>query len=262
MSVNRKTVYLVCHKNNGQEGIELIYDFSSTDSAIYGRRVNDSCEVGYPKSKYTYYSVDENLDDADLLSVYYPNTYVDVPDIGICKVKEALWDEDDFSRYGVGQAVFYSLKDQEDKEHIVAHADISGPCDAPSTESTQEVKKESKMATSKIAQVTAANTSALKVAAKVEAGSIAINRIVKMVTPKMPMMMRGYMETPFARVAVANMFHLAVQQYAAQNDKAQLVAEAMMEGAMLEMIKSFNIEEMINGVLDGIDVSKFSTKGE
>lgn len=128
----------------------------------------------------------------------------------------------------------------------------------------QEVKKEimatTPATTSKATAIINKNKAAAITAARIEAGSIAVNRITNMIKPKLPMMMRGYAETPVARVVVANLFSLAVQQYAADNKKAQLVADAMMEGAMLEMVKSFNIDALLGEVLKGVDFTKLSVE--
>lgn len=148
--------------------------------------------------------------------------------------------------------------DFEPNEHSCGGEVNFFPSDAAMFEFYNEVKGENKMATSKIAVMTKKNASALKAAGKIEAGQIAINRITKMIGPKLPMMLRGYADTPVARIVIANLFSLAVQQYAPNNEKAQLISDAMMEGAMLEFVKSFNLDQMLDGVLDGIDMSKLS----
>lgn len=110
----------------------------------------------------------------------------------------------------------------------------------------------------KAAVLVAQNKEALVTAAKIEAGSIATKRIMDLVKPKLPMMLRGYADTAVARVVVANLFSLGVQQYAAGNKKAEIIADAMMQGAMLEFVKSFNIEQIVEQVTKGVDFTKIT----
>lgn len=123
------------------------------------------------------------------------------------------------------------------------------------------IKEEQKMAQapkSKTAVLVAQNKEALITAAKIEAGSIATKRIIDLIKPKLPIMARGYADTAVARVVVANLFSLAVQQYASENKKAEVIADAMMQGAMVEFVKSFNIEQIIEQVTKGVDFTKIT----
>ncbi len=124
--------------------------------------------------------------------------------------------------------------------------------------STGEVKM------TKVSNIVTANKSAAVSVAKIEAGRIAVKQAVKLVKPAVPMMARGYLETALGELAVANLFKFAVDNFASNNDKAKVVADAMLEGAMLGTIQSLNIEQLINDVMDKVDISKFTdiTKSE
>lgn len=131
------------------------------------------------------------------------------------------------------------------------------------TESKPVVEKEeTKMASTPVKTKTSVliekNKAAAIQAAKLEMGQIAVNRIVKLVQPKLPMMLRGYADTAVARIVVANLFTLAVQQYAPENEKAEIIADAMMQGAMVEFVKSFNIEQIIEQVTKGVDFTRIT----
>lgn len=110
----------------------------------------------------------------------------------------------------------------------------------------------------KVNNVVAANKSAAVSVAKIEAGRIAVKQAVKLVKPAVPMMARGYLETALGELVVANLFKFAVDNFAANNDKAQVVADAMLQGAMLGAIQSLNVEQMISDVLEKVDISKFA----
>lgn len=110
---------------------------------------------------------------------------------------------------------------------------------------------------SKLANIATVNKSAAITAAKLEAGKIALKQVSKVVAPRLPLMVRGYADTPMGRVVMANVLHFVVTNYASQNKTAVLVSEAAIESAMLEMLQSFNIDELIDSVTNGIDVNKF-----
>ncbi|WBF69837.1 hypothetical protein KPP2018_048 [Klebsiella phage KPP2018] len=128
--------------------------------------------------------------------------------------------------------------------------------------STQTTENKGKNAMTKIANIVAANKSAVVNAAKLEAGKIALTQITKVVAKKAPFMIKGYIDTPIGRVVIANLLSVAVDQYAPSNQKAKAVASAAMEAAMLEMVQSFNIAEMIDEMVKGIDISTFTNNTE
>lgn len=127
---------------------------------------------------------------------------------------------------------------------------------------TQITENKGKNAMTKIANIVAANKSAVVNAAKLEAGKIALTQITKVAAKKAPFMIKGYIDTPIGRVVIANLLSVAVDQYAPNNQKAKAVAGAAMEAAMLEMVQSFNIAEMIDEMVKGIDISTFTNNTE
>lgn len=127
---------------------------------------------------------------------------------------------------------------------------------------TQTTENKGKNAMTKIANIVAANKSAVVNAAKLEAGKIALTQITKVAAKKAPFMIKGYIDTPIGRVVIANLLSVAVDQYAPSNQKAKAVAGAAMEAAMLEMVQSFNIAEMIDEMVKGIDISTFTVNTE
>ncbi|VCU43518.1 hypothetical protein MAR004NP2_00124 [Escherichia phage vB_Eco_mar004NP2] len=127
---------------------------------------------------------------------------------------------------------------------------------------TQTTENKGNNTMTKIANIVAANKSAVVNAAKLEAGKIALTQITKVAAKKAPFMIKGYIDTPIGRVVIANLLSVAVDQYAPNNQKAKAVAGAAMEAAMLEMVQSFNIAEMIDEMVKGIDISTFTTSTE
>ena len=129
---------------------------------------------------------------------------------------------------------------------------------------TQNQNSAGEVKMTKVSNIVTANKSAAVSVAKIEAGRIAVKQAVKLVKPAVPMMARGYLETALGELAVANLFKFAVDNFAPNNDKAKLIADAMLQGAMLGAIQSLNVEQMINDVMDKVDISKFAdvTKSE
>lgn len=131
-----------------------------------------------------------------------------------------------------------------------------------SSANAQTTENKGKNTMTKIANIVAANKSAVVNAAKLEAGKIALTQITKVAAKKAPFMIKGYIDTPIGRVVIANLLSVAVDQYAPTNQKAKAVAGAAMEAAMLEMVQSFNIAEMIDEMVKGIDISTFTQSAE
>ncbi|QIE02408.1 hypothetical protein [Escherichia phage fp01] len=152
----------------------------------------------------------------------------------------------------------FSFEREESIDSIEKHAVNSNT----KSVHTQTTENKGKNAMTKIANIVAANKSAVVNAAKLEAGKIALTQITKVAAKKAPFMIKGYIDTPIGRVVIANLLSVAVDQYAPSNQKAKAVAGAAMEAAMLEMVQSFNIAEMIDEMVKGIDISTFTTNTE
>lgn len=111
------------------------------------------------------------------------------------------------------------------------------------------------MNTIKSTAIVAANKNAAVNAAKLEAGSIVLKKVSGIAASKAPFMVRGYVDTAVGRVVIANLLNFAVSQYAPNNRKAVIAADAAIQAAMLELVQSFNVGEMIDEVLKGVNLS-------
>ncbi len=109
------------------------------------------------------------------------------------------------------------------------------------------------------AVMVSANTAAAKMAASITIGNLLNTRVQKIVTPKLPIMVRGYADTALGKAAMANLVSAAIVQFMPTNEKAMLAANAMVQSAMLEFTASFNIEQMVNEMIDGLDLSVLSS---
>lgn len=159
--------------------------------------------------------------------------------------------------------MIYSFGEVEDGDHE-SHYRLTGLEEIPSiTEVKQNVVSNSnqsgevKMAnnTNKVTAIVTANKTAAQNAAKIEAGTIAINKLASLLAPKMPFGTSGYLKTPLGKVVLANVVNFAIQQYAANNPKAKVIGEAVMDAAALELVQSFNVGAMIDDLIGSVNLT-------
>lgn len=94
-----------------------------------------------------------------------------------------------------------------------------------------------------------ANRELAKSAAYIEAGRIVNNKLQQLVAPKLPMMLRGYADTPFGRLAMANLLMVGVQRFKPDNAQLQKLAYAAVTESYGAVLRDFNIEGVIDSFL-------------
>lgn len=94
------------------------------------------------------------------------------------------------------------------------------------------------------------NVQSVAYATQIKLGQFANKSAVKFIKGKVPMMARGYVETPLGSLVVANLVQVAVNQFAPDNKKAVVVADAMLNAAMLEAADLINIDAIVESVFD------------
>jgi len=121
--------------------------------------------------------------------------------------------------------------------------------------------KENKM--TKVAQAIDTNKNAAILAAQLEAGRLANKHATKLISGKLPLMVKGYADTPLARLAFANAIKFAVDNYGGKfgkhKDLASQVSAAMVVAAYSELIANFDIDSMIEQFLEGKEMKKISS---
>lgn len=100
------------------------------------------------------------------------------------------------------------------------------------------------------------NKEALAISARITAGNIINDRLVDIVgkNKQVPMMVKAAASTAAGKAVLANAFASAITHFMPNNEKANLASTAMVEAAMLEFVGSFNIEEMVNDLIDGVTI--------
>ena len=108
-----------------------------------------------------------------------------------------------------------------------------------------------------------ANKDAAVDSGKLIAGNIINDRLSKILVPKLPIMARGYAQTNLGKAALSNLVAGLLIHTMPDNAKVQVAAEAMIASASLQLASSFNIEEMVNELLDnvpGLDTAEARTQ--
>ena len=101
------------------------------------------------------------------------------------------------------------------------------------------------------------NKTAFKANASRRAGSMFNERVANLVTPRLPAMVRmsGITTEPWFKFVLANAVAGAIVKFGGTNPKLAMLADAGVNAANDDFLGSFNLEAMINELVDGIDVS-------
>lgn len=111
-----------------------------------------------------------------------------------------------------------------------------------------------------ISKAVETNKKAATSAAIFETGRIANNALAKMVAPKLPVLVRGYLMTPLGKLLLANAVKMAFDQFRPDNATAQRLANGMIVAAYSEVIATFNIEDLLDELLGDSKVLKALAK--
>ena len=99
------------------------------------------------------------------------------------------------------------------------------------------------------------NKQAFTANASRRAGAMFNERVTGLIAPKLPMMVRGYSSEPWFQFILANAVAGAIIKFGYTNEKLLMLADAGVNAASDTFIGSFNLEGMVNELIDGIDTS-------
>lgn len=100
------------------------------------------------------------------------------------------------------------------------------------------------------------NKKAVTNAALLEAGRIANNELAKLAAKQLPMMVRGYADSPVGKLVIANLASMSLQQFRPNDSKLKYLSDAMLASAFQEAIQTLNIDKLIS---DFTENSKIQT---
>lgn len=109
---------------------------------------------------------------------------------------------------------------------------------------------------SKMEQIASINKTAAKSAAFMEAGRIANNQVAKIAAKKLPVMIRGYADTPFGKLVIANAAIMAIEHLRPEDQRAKALARAMAVQAYQEAIQTLDIEGLLEELFSNKSVSR------
>ena len=104
------------------------------------------------------------------------------------------------------------------------------------------------------------NKSSAVSAAFLEAGHIANKQVSKVLGKQLPMMVRGYADTPIGRLVLANLAVLAVDHFRSDNKQLRRLAQAMQVNAYHELLRDLDIDGMIDELLENGSIKRALSK--
>lgn len=116
-----------------------------------------------------------------------------------------------------------------------------------------------------LAQIIEQNKDSAIQAGKLEAGRTVNQQLGAVMAKSLPLMVRGYAQTELGHLVVANLFLLAVQNFANDNKVAMALAESAVNSASYELLRGLDIPKLIDDVVKGVPSAQLSnllTKGE
>lgn len=100
------------------------------------------------------------------------------------------------------------------------------------------------------------NKSAAIVAATMEAGRIANNQVAKLAAKKLPMMVRGYADTPVGKLVIANMAAQAAKHFRPEDTTLCALTDAMTVQAYQELIQVMDVEGFLDNLMDSPEIKR------
>lgn len=104
------------------------------------------------------------------------------------------------------------------------------------------------------------NKGAFAQAGYLEAGRIANNQLIKLSKPMLPMLARGYAETPVGKLVIANLAQMAAAQLRPQDPTLAKLTTAMTVAAYQEVIQTVDIEGWLDQLLGSPEIKRAMSK--
>jgi len=113
---------------------------------------------------------------------------------------------------------------------------------------------------SKLNNLIETNKNSASSAAYMEAGYIANKQLGKVLGKQLPMMVRGYADTPLGHLVLANLALLAVEHFRPDQRQLRRLAQAMQVQAYQELLKELDIDGMIDDLLENGSIKRALSK--
>jgi len=91
--------------------------------------------------------------------------------------------------------------------------------------------------------------------AKMELGKSANKLVLDKLKPQLPMIVRGYAESPIAELVVGNIVAGLLIQFAPNNKKANILSDAMIAAGVQVAVEQFDIPGLVKELLANVDIT-------
>ncbi len=134
---------------------------------------------------------------------------------------------------------------------------------APAAAKTQTQPPKETAMSNISAKVTAAinvNKSAAETAGYMEAGRLANNQAAKLAAKHLPMMLRGYADTPLGKLVIANLASAAVKQLRPNDATLNELTEAMIVQGFQSLYQTVDLDGILDSLLSSPELQKATSK--
>ena len=170
--------------------------------------------------------------------------------------------------YNSVENIRYQLLDIYIDNLVAIHKQCQSVKDRPSKSTEQNTKpkptEQNTMSKSDtISNVVDTNKVALITATKLEVGNLALDLVTEQFLKTMPEPLRAMIaKNPASKILVANLVNLLVSNTNVQDQRLLMVNESMMTAGYMEFFKTFDIQNILNNVVNQIPSNKLDTLKE
>ena len=164
--------------------------------------------------------------------------------------------------------IYYSLFDISLDDLLAIHKQCQSVKDKPSKSTEQNTKPKPTEQTTMpksdtISNVVDTNKVALITATKLEVGNLALDLVTEQFLKTLPVPLRAMIaNNPASKILIANLVNLLVSNTNVQDQRLLMVNESMMTAGYMEFFKTFDIQSILNNVVNQIPSNKFDTLKE
>ena len=170
--------------------------------------------------------------------------------------------------YNSVENIYYSLFDISFDDLLTIHKQCQSVKNKPSKSTEQNTKpkptEQNTMSKSDtISNVVDTNKVALITATKLEVGNLALDLVTEQFLKTMPEPLRAMIaKSPASKILVANLVNLLVSNTNVQDQRLLMVNESMMTAGYMEFFKTFDIQSILNNVVNQIPANKLDSLKE
>ena len=170
--------------------------------------------------------------------------------------------------YNSVENIRYRLLDIYIDDLVAIHKQCQSVKDRPSKSTEQNTKpkptEQNIMSKSEtISNVVATNKAALITATKLEVGNLALDLVTDQLLKTLPEPLRVMIaNNPASKILVANLVNLLVSNTNVQDQRLLMVNESMMTAGYMEFFKTFDMQNILNNVVNQIPSSKLDSLKE